>query len=103
MKKLLAGTTIALLFGGAALAQDDMVTISVDGEQVEVDMATAMEACGPEVDVATMAGTDEVACEIDQATADMHGINGDDADDWDAEDDADDDLGLDDDEDENDG
>jgi hypothetical protein len=74
MRTLLA--TTALAFGVAGMAAADVddrtVMVSVEGTEIEVPVQQAMDAC-PDVAMDAMEA-DEVACEIDQMTADMHDI-----------------------------
>jgi hypothetical protein len=78
MKRLLAGTAVALALGGVALAEEgtaeDLVTVLVDGVEVEATVEQVAAACPDVEDPAAFAGTGEVACEIDGATAAEHGI-----------------------------
>lgn len=58
--------------------QKGLVNVSIDGNNVQVPVSIAAQVCGVEVNVLArdFAGTDEVACEIDQETAAEHNIQG---------------------------
>jgi hypothetical protein len=78
--KILAAAIALAMGSGMAFAQtgEDQVMVNVDGEMVEVDVETAAEACGLDAETIQAQGGAEIAvCDIDQATADMHGIHAD--------------------------
>lgn len=79
MSYKIVGAAVALVMGtGMAFAEygdDDKVMVNVDGEMVEVDVETAAAACGMEpAMIQDQVGSELAVCEIDQATAEEHGI-----------------------------
>lgn len=64
--------------GGGNGQQKGLVNVNVAGNNVQVPVGVAAQACGIEANVLAkdFAGTEEVACEIDQETAAEHNIGG---------------------------
>jgi hypothetical protein len=79
--KMLSGLLlVAGLAAGTASAdteQTGLVNINVEGNTVQVPVSVAANVCGINVAVlvSEYAGTDRVACEIDQETAAEHNID----------------------------
>lgn len=79
MKTMMIAASTALAFalsGGAALSQEMMASVSVEGTVVDVPVETAAQACGLDVAmVEEQAGMGEPVCEIDMQTAQEYGIS----------------------------
>lgn len=74
-----AAAAIALAAASPALAQQNgLVNLSVDGNTVQVPVGVAANVCDVDANVLAtqFVGTDQTACEIDQATAAEHNIGG---------------------------